>query len=49
MAGGSCDLVSLDATGVQPTAKLAITGSGARCVTMVETHPSFDALCRTEF
>ena len=29
MAGGSCDLVSLDATGVQPTAKLAITGSGS--------------------
>lgn len=29
MAGGSCDLVSLDASGVQPTAKLAITGSGS--------------------
>jgi len=29
MAGGSCDLVSLDAEGVQPTAKLAITGSGS--------------------
>ena len=29
MAGGSCDLVSLDAEGVQPVAKLAITGSGS--------------------
>ena len=29
MAGGSVDLIDLDATGVQPTAKLAITGSGS--------------------
>ena len=29
MAGGSCDLVALDAGGVQPTARLAITGSGS--------------------
>ncbi len=29
MAGGSVDLVELEATGVQPTAKLAITGTGA--------------------
>lgn len=29
MAGGECNLVSLDAEGVQPTAKLAITGSGS--------------------
>lgn len=29
MAGGSCDLVDLDTQGVQPTAKLSITGNGA--------------------
>jgi len=29
MAGGSCDLISLDAAGIQPTARLAITGSGS--------------------
>jgi Fe-S cluster biogenesis protein NfuA len=29
MAGGSCDLVSLDTVGVQPTAQLKITGNGA--------------------
>lgn len=29
MAGGTVDLVALDATGIQPTATLAITGNGA--------------------
>ena len=29
MAGGSVDLISLDATSIQPTAHLSITGSGA--------------------
>ena len=29
MAGGSVELVQLDAEGVQPTARLLITGNGA--------------------